>query len=101
MFAVPVTKSVTCLRGICNERLKYEIEYGLKKGTSENAYLIQDKSGGKVLIDIPFKAFQEDFSEWGSGWGWGKRGGRRKKRGRRGGGGERDEEGGRGRQRAD
>jgi flavorubredoxin len=35
-----VTKGVKCLRGVCNERLKLEVEYSLKKGTSENSYLL-------------------------------------------------------------
>lgn len=62
VFCLPVTKNIKCLRGICNERLKYEVEYSLKKGTSENQYLLK-RHGGKftVLIDVPFKAFAEDF----------------------------------------
>jgi hypothetical protein len=64
VFALPITKTTTCLRGICNERLKYEVEYGLKQGTSENSYLIKAPGGGTVLVDIPFKAFLEPFREW-------------------------------------
>lgn len=41
VVVLPVTKGVKCLRGVCNERLKYEVEYSLKKGTSENSYLLQ------------------------------------------------------------
>lgn len=63
VFALPITKTTTCLRGICNERLKYEVEYGLKQGTSENSYLIKAPGGGTVLVDIPFKAFLEPFRE--------------------------------------
>ncbi|KAI8477430.1 MAG: flavodoxin-like protein [Monoraphidium minutum] len=65
--ATPVTKEVTLLRGSCRERLKYEIEYALKRGTTENAYLINVRgtggvgSGGTVLVDVPFKAFEDDF----------------------------------------
>ena len=39
--AVPISKSVTLLRGICNERLKIDIEYGLKRGTTDNSYLVR------------------------------------------------------------
>jgi flavorubredoxin len=40
VVCLPVTKGVKCLRGVCSERLKYEVEYSLKKGTSENSYLL-------------------------------------------------------------
>eukprot|EP00882_Tetradesmus_deserticola_P003043 GHRQ01003230.1.p1 GENE.GHRQ01003230.1~~GHRQ01003230.1.p1 ORF type:complete len:731 (+),score=313.16 GHRQ01003230.1:222-2414(+) len=62
VVCLPVTKNIKCLRGVCNERLKYEVEYSLKKGTSENSYLLKGV-GGKftVLLDVPFKAFAEDF----------------------------------------
>ncbi|KIZ03340.1 hypothetical protein MNEG_4613, partial [Monoraphidium neglectum] len=66
--AFPVTRDVTLLRGSCNERLKYEIEYALKRGTTENAYLISVPGAGgagapkgSVLVDVPFKAFQNEF----------------------------------------
>ena len=39
--AVPISKSVTLLRGVCNERLKIDIEYGLRRGTTDNSYLIR------------------------------------------------------------
>lgn len=37
----PVTKHVTTFRSICTQRLKFEIEYGLKRGTTDNCYVIQ------------------------------------------------------------
>eukprot|EP00879_Flechtneria_rotunda_P002337 GHRR01002532.1.p1 GENE.GHRR01002532.1~~GHRR01002532.1.p1 ORF type:complete len:683 (+),score=243.39 GHRR01002532.1:141-2189(+) len=62
VICLPVTSNVKCLRGICNERLKYEVEYSLKKGTSENSYLLKGVDGNySVLLDVPFKAFAEDF----------------------------------------
>ena len=39
--AVSLTKTVTAMRGICNERLKIDVEYGLKRGTTDNSYLIK------------------------------------------------------------
>lgn len=39
--ALPISKRVTLLRGVCNERLKNDIEYALKRGTTDNSYLIQ------------------------------------------------------------
>lgn len=62
VVCLPVTKNIKCLRGVCNERLKYEVEYSLKKGTSENSYLLKGGNGKfTVLVDVPFKAFAEDF----------------------------------------
>lgn len=40
VVVLPVVSGIKCLRGVCNERLKYEVEYSLKKGTSENSYLL-------------------------------------------------------------
>ena len=37
----PVTKHVTAFRSISTQRLKFEIEYGLKRGTTDNCYVIQ------------------------------------------------------------
>ena len=37
----PVTKHVTAFRSISTQRLKFEIEYGLKRGTTDNSYVIQ------------------------------------------------------------
>eukprot|EP00877_Chromochloris_zofingiensis_P001128 jgi/Chrzof1/11015/Cz05g20140.t1 len=60
--ALKVTNNITCLRGVCNERLKYEIEYALRRGTTENSYLIAvPDSDHKILIDVPFKAFAKGF----------------------------------------
>lgn len=54
MVVLPVVAGIKCLRGVCNERLKYEVEYSLKKGTSENSYLLSVSVcwlvGGWVLM---------------------------------------------------
>jgi hypothetical protein len=36
-----VSDRTTLLRGVCNQRLKFEIEYGLKRGTTNNTYVIK------------------------------------------------------------
>lgn len=36
--ALPVVDGVICLRNVCNQRLKFEVEYGLKRGTTDNTY---------------------------------------------------------------
>jgi flavorubredoxin len=61
---LPVVKGITCLRGVCTERLKYEIEYGLKRGTTDNSYLIE-RNGNTVLVDVPVQAYIESYGEQG------------------------------------
>ena len=41
VHAVKLTERVTLLRGICNDRFKFEVEYGLKRGTSDNCYVVR------------------------------------------------------------
>jgi hypothetical protein len=59
---LPVVKGITCLRGVCTERLKYEIEYGLKRGTTDNSYLVE-RNGATVLVDVPVQAYAESYCE--------------------------------------
>jgi len=59
VVCLPVTNGIKCLRGVCNERLKYEVEYSLKKGTSENSYLLSVSSvrhthGPQLACGTPF-----------------------------------------------
>lgn len=39
--AVRLSQSITLLRGVCNGRFKFAIEYGNKRGTTENTYVIK------------------------------------------------------------
>ncbi|MEW5312660.1 MAG: hypothetical protein WDW38_004276 [Sanguina aurantia] len=55
-----VAPGVSLLRGDCAARLKCEVEYGLKRGTTENCYLVQTPDA-QVLIDVPYEAFSADF----------------------------------------
>ena len=56
--AVSLTKTVTAMRGICNERLKIDVEYGLKMGTTDNSYLI--KVGSQRSASAPDLDFLTD-----------------------------------------
>lgn len=38
---MPLNDRVTVLRGVCNERLKFEVEYGLRRGTTDNSYVFK------------------------------------------------------------
>jgi flavorubredoxin/flavin reductase (DIM6/NTAB) family NADH-FMN oxidoreductase RutF len=55
----PIAAQTTVLRSRTWDRLKFEIEYGLQKGTTANSYLIQaDKI---ALFDPPGESFTEIF----------------------------------------
>jgi len=57
-----VVSGVHLIRGNCASRLKYEVEYNLKRGTTDNSYILQ-APGAAVLIDVPFEAFADEFGE--------------------------------------
>ncbi len=55
----PIAENTRVLRARTWDRLKFEIEYALKKGTTANSYLIEgDKT---ALIDIPGESFSDIF----------------------------------------
>ena len=55
----PIASDTMAIRSRTWDRLKFEIEYGLKRGTTANSYLIQ---GDKIaLIDPPGESFTEIF----------------------------------------
>ncbi|MFP4007702.1 MAG: diflavin flavoprotein [Spirulinaceae cyanobacterium] len=57
--AYPIAIDTTALRSRTWDRLKFEIEYALQKGTTANSYLINaDKT---VLFDPPGESFTEIF----------------------------------------
>jgi flavorubredoxin/flavin reductase (DIM6/NTAB) family NADH-FMN oxidoreductase RutF len=55
----PVTNNTRVLRSRTWDRLKFEIEYSLQKGTTANSYLIEGDK--KALIDIPGESFTDIF----------------------------------------
>lgn len=57
-----VASEIFALQCSCVERLKFEVEYGLKRGTTENAYVIKGTTRDTTfLIDIPNEAFAATF----------------------------------------
>ena len=55
----PIAEDIRVLRSRTWDRLKFEIEYALQKGTTANSYLIQgDKT---ALLDPPGESFTEIF----------------------------------------
>ncbi len=55
----PITTDTTILRSRSWSRLKFEIEYGLQRGTTANAYLI--RADKLALLDPPGETFTELF----------------------------------------
>lgn len=39
-----LSEQTTLLRGVSNQRFKFEVEYGLKRGTSDNCYITRVRS---------------------------------------------------------
>lgn len=58
---LPIAADTTALRSRSWNRLRFEIEYALEKGTTANSYLIR---GNQIaLIDPPGESFSEKFIE--------------------------------------
>jgi flavorubredoxin/flavin reductase (DIM6/NTAB) family NADH-FMN oxidoreductase RutF len=55
----PIAPDTTVLRSRTWERLKFEIEYGLARGTTANSFII--KGDKKTLIDPPGSSFTDVF----------------------------------------
>lgn len=56
---LPIAPQTTILRSRTWERLKFEVEYGLKKGTTANSYWLQGQKS--ALIDPPGASFTAGF----------------------------------------
>ena len=50
----------TLFQCLCSDHLRYEAEYGLKRGTTSNLYLLKDGNEG-LLIDVPRKEYLDVF----------------------------------------
>ncbi len=65
MLPIPgAPPSILCLRGATASRLKVEVEYGLKRGTTDNCYLLFDdgkKTERAILVDVPDAAWAPTF----------------------------------------
>jgi flavorubredoxin/flavin reductase (DIM6/NTAB) family NADH-FMN oxidoreductase RutF len=57
--AYPIAPDTTALRARTWDRLKFEIEYGLARGTTANSFVI--KGDKKALIDPPGSSFTDVF----------------------------------------
>ena len=62
VVTLPVADQLLCLRGLSPERLRFEVEYGLERGTSTNSFFIPGPEEA-TLIHPPGESFREPFLE--------------------------------------
>jgi hypothetical protein len=64
---LPVEPGLVCLRGLSPRRVRFEVEYGLERGTTANSFLFQAGTAGDghqvppVLIHPPGMTYAEPF----------------------------------------
>lgn len=69
VIVLPIESGLVCLRGLSPNRLRFEVEYGLERGTTANAFLFEagaTSSGAMVppvLVHPPGASFSGPFLE--------------------------------------
>jgi flavorubredoxin/flavin reductase (DIM6/NTAB) family NADH-FMN oxidoreductase RutF len=69
VIALPLEPGLICLRGLSPKRLRFEVEYGLERGTTANSFLFEAGSAADghgvppVLIHPPGMTYAEPFFE--------------------------------------
>ena len=68
VIVLPIEPGLVCLRGLSPRRLRFEVEYGLERGTTANAFLFSggEREGrpvGPVLVHPPGQSFAAPFLE--------------------------------------
>ncbi len=69
VIQLPIEEGLVCLRGLSPRRLRFEVEYGLERGTSANSFLFLAGSNAAgqpvppVLVHPPGASFAEPFLE--------------------------------------
>ncbi len=69
VLVLPVDQGLVCLRGLSPSRLRFEVEYGLERGTSANSFLFLPgrSSSGRpvppVLVHPPGASFAKPYLE--------------------------------------
>jgi flavorubredoxin/flavin reductase (DIM6/NTAB) family NADH-FMN oxidoreductase RutF len=67
VIVLPIDPGLTCLRGLSPRRLRFEVEYGLERGTSANSFLFDagNTAAGQpvppVLVHPPGASFAEPY----------------------------------------
>ena len=71
VIQLPVEPGLVCLRGLSPTRLRFEVEYGLERGTTANSFLFLPGSGedeqigsaAALLVHPPGASFAEPYLE--------------------------------------
>jgi len=62
VFVNELVQDVSMVRCVCRERLKFEVEYGMQRGSTDNSYVVAgDKA--TALLDLPDKSFAQVFAQ--------------------------------------
>ncbi len=60
VIQIPLEEGLLCLRGLSPKRLRFEVEYGLERGTSANSFLFP---AVPLLVHPPGASFAEPYLE--------------------------------------
>ncbi|MGA0364507.1 MAG: flavin reductase [Vulcanococcus sp.] len=64
VIQLPIEPGLVCLRGLSPKRLRFEVEYGLERGTSANSFLFLPSSDtSALLVHPPGASFAEPYLE--------------------------------------
>ena len=64
VIQLPFEPGLICLRGLSPKRLRFEVEYGLERGTSANSFLFLPSSeAAALLLHPPGASFAEPYLE--------------------------------------
>ncbi|PWL22370.1 MAG: flavin oxidoreductase [Synechococcus sp. XM-24] len=64
VIQLPIEPGLVCLRGLSPKRLRFEVEYGLERGTSANSFLFLPRSeAAALLVHPPGASFAEPYLE--------------------------------------
>ena len=64
VIQLPIEPGLVCLRGLSPRRLRFEVEYGLERGTSANSFLFLPSSDtSALLVHPPGASFAEPYLE--------------------------------------
>jgi flavorubredoxin len=62
VFLDEISPGVSLVRCVCRERLKFEVEYGMSRGSTDNAYIVAGDTK-TALLDLPDKSFAGAFAK--------------------------------------
>ena len=61
IYTDALAPGVDVVRCVCKERLKFEVEYGMQRGSTDNSYVVRG-SDAVALLDLPDKSFASAFA---------------------------------------